>query len=99
MKRIFIGQTALRIELQCNVDITSCLEKKIKYIKPEDETIYELTATSSNDLAGHIYYDVILDTELDVAGKWKFWSWIKFVDGRVAAGDPQTLEIFEEGTL
>ena len=99
MKRVFVGQTAIQFELQCNVDVTGALERKIKYMKPKDSVVYEWGATSSNDTAGHIYYDVVLDTELDVAGKWKFWSWIKFADGRVAAGDPQTYEIFAEGTL
>jgi len=97
--KIFVGQTALRITLQCNINITGCLDKKIKYKKPKDDTIYEWTAVSSNDTVGHIYYDVALSTELDVAGKWKFWSWIKFADGREANGDAENLEIFEVGTL
>lgn len=99
MKRVFVGQTAIRFELQLNVDITGCLEKKIKYKKPKDDTIYEWNATSSDDTAGHIYYDVALNTELDVAGTWIFWGYIKFGDGRDANSDPQSYEIFEIGTL
>lgn len=99
MKRVFVGQTAIKFELQLNVDITGCLERKIMYKKPKDATIYEWGATSSNDTAGHIFYDVALNTELDTAGKWVFWGYIKFADGREAHSDPQTYEIFEIGTL
>jgi len=99
MKRVFVGQTAIQFELQLNVDITGCLEKKIMYKKPKDDSIYEWEASSSNDSVGHIYYDVTTSTELDVAGKWVFWGYIKFGDGREANSDPQTYEIFEVGTL
>lgn len=99
MKRVFVGQTAIRIELQMQVDITGCLEKKIKYKKPKDDTVYEWEATISNNTAGHIYYEVLLDTELDVAGKWRFWGFITFADGRSANSDPQAYEIYNVGTL
>jgi len=98
-RKIFVGQSSLRFKVECNTDITSCLVKKIKYMKPGDETVYEWNAVISDSVNGHIIYDVVLTTELDVAGKWKFWSYIQFSDGRIAMGDAETIEIFEVGTL
>lgn len=95
MGRVYIGQTALRIYLACGVNISSTLAERIYYRKPSGiEEYWE--ATVSDDLNGIMYYD-IQESELDEAGEWRFWSYIKFNDGTWATGESVTMMIYEAG--
>lgn len=96
--RVYVQQTSFRITLICNVDIATATVLKIKYKKP-DKTLGEFIAVSSNDPFGHIYYDVVNTNDFDQAGTWVLWSWVTFADGRYAPGDPEKLEIHEEGSI
>jgi hypothetical protein len=68
---------------------------KIYYRKPGG-TIGSLDATSSDDENGVIYADLDSDsTLLDTRGAWKFWSWVKFSDGRMARGETVGVTIWD----
>jgi len=86
MSNIFVGQSALRIQLTTGQVITGALSLKIQYKNPAGTT-GEWTATSGGDLTGIIYKDLAVATDLSVAGTWKFWAYVKFSDGREAYGD------------
>lgn len=87
MSKIFVDQTYLRIVLTTNVDITGAQETRIYYRKPNGTVSY-LAAAIDDPTEGVIYHDLDSDsTLLDARGAWKFWSWVKFADGREARGE------------
>ena len=95
MGKIYIGQTALRIQLTTNIDISSA-ETYIKYQKP-DGTKDQWDALILDPDRGIIYHDVSLPTELDQEGDWIFWAYVVFSNGKVAAGEPVTIYVYPEG--
>ena len=97
MGKIYVGQTKLRIQRTCNVDITGATVRKIKYIKPSGTT-GELTATELTAATGVIYFDVVSSATLDEAGTWITWAYVTFSDTRVAPGEPVTMKVWVEGT-
>lgn len=93
---IFKNQTYLRIQLTTGVNITSALETKIYYEKPDGEK-GNVDATVSDATMGIIYYDLIVDNSiLDQIGSWRFWAYIKFSDGRIARGDSVSVRILDD---
>ena len=96
MSNIFVGQSSLRIQATCNVDITDALTLEIRYRKP-DGTEGSWDATEGTAATGVIYYDLTETTELDQSGTWAFWAYIMFSDGRVAAGKSFNAKINPEG--
>lgn len=95
---IYVGQTALRIQLKCKVDITGALEKKIRYRKPDDVE-GEWDTTVLDVLTGIIYYDIAATSDIDQAGVWTFWSFVRFEDSRGAPGIPFELLVQAEGVM
>ena len=95
MSKIYLEQSALRIKLTAGVDITGALEKEIRYRKPNG-TEGAWTAEESVAATGVIYYD-LTGTELDAAGIWKFWAYIKFSDSRSAVGEAVQQQVYIEG--
>ena len=98
MSNIYVGQSALRIQLTVGQDITGALDLKIKYKKP-DKTTGDWTATEKTAATGVIYYDLVDTTELDPKGTWTFWAYVKFSDGREADGDAFKHKISEVGKV
>ena len=96
MGKIYAGQTALKIDLDTGIDLTVGVDViKIKFTKPApDVTVYEWTAAAENTTHA-IYY--VNGGELDVAGKWTFWSYVTFSDTTFAPGEPVAISVFEEG--
>jgi hypothetical protein len=95
MSKIYKGQSSLRIRLTTGVDITSASELLIKYRKPGG-TLGDWTATSEDDVAGIIFYDLVID-DLDETGNWIFWAHVIFSDSRTAPGQGVTVRVYEEG--
>lgn len=96
MSKVFVDQTCLRIILTTGVNIAGAQELKIYYRKPDD-TIGSLVAVAQNEATGIIYHDLDSDsTLLDQRGPWKFWSYVKFADGRFARGESVGVTIWDE---
>jgi hypothetical protein len=100
MSKIFKYQTYVRIQLEAGVSVAGALATEIKYLKPGGDT-GSLPATVYNTALGILYYDVPGDSsevefELDEAGRWSFWTWVTFADGRTARGDTYNIQIYDE---
>jgi len=93
MNKIYVNQTALRIQISLNIAITDAKEIYIKCKKPNGEINMWKAKTSSND----IYYDVS-DGDLNLPGEYIIWPYVVFNDNKTAAGTPSSLIIYEEGT-
>jgi len=98
MGKIFVGQNALRFQANVDVDITGALTLEIRYKKPDASTS-AFTATVLDAEAGTMYYDVALTSELDQAGTWLMWGYIKFSDGREAVGIPVRVVVHAIGEI
>lgn len=101
MSRIYAYQTYLRIILTTGVNIAGALDLKIYYKKPVTGTIDSVDAEVLDEAQGKIYYDVEPDSEgnsdfLDEVGKWKFWAYVVFSDGREARGDTITRMVYDK---
>jgi len=92
--KIYVGQTKLRLTVECLADLTGATAQVIKYIKP-DESTGSFTAILPEAAKGDIYYDFQTD-DLDMSGDWTFWSYITFADGSVP-GEAFTIHVYNEG--
>lgn len=98
-QKIYVGQTALTLDLQTNLNLTveGAVSAKQKYIKP-DGTSGEWPCTIEPDsLTGIIRYTVVSASDLDQAGLWKRWAYVTFAAGKVAPGEPVNFTVTEEG--
>jgi len=92
MSRIFINQTYLRIILCVGVNISGALSTRIYYKKPVSGTIgYVDASTGDPPEEGILYYDLLpVDSThpplLNEVGRWQFWAYVQFADGREARG-------------
>ena len=95
MNKIYVNQSALRIQLDTSQDVSDATVTQIKYIKPDGSTgSWNASASSSDDSL--IYYD-LTGTELDTAGRWTIWAYVTFSDLRSAAGEPYIMRVYAEG--
>lgn len=101
MAEIFVAQNALRLEVDTNLEsseLSTALLLRIYYKKPSGSTSY-FSALEDTDNEGIIYHDVVNDTDLDESGKWYFWSYVQFSDGRVGYGIPRMVRVNTVGDL
>ena len=94
MGKIYVGQTALRFELTTDIDVHGAV-CRIKYQKP-DGVVSTWSGIVSDLDTGVFYYDVQA-SDLDQAGDWILWAHVTFSDNTYAPGEPNTIEVFEEG--
>jgi hypothetical protein len=94
-QKIYVGQTALAIQLDTTIDLTTMTVGLIKYMKP-DGTTGQWTAVE--DDPGVLSYTVQSSSDLDMEGTWKWWAYVTFVDGSYAPGDPVTEYVYTEGS-
>jgi hypothetical protein len=98
MSKIFKLQTALKIRLTANINITSALSVKIEYVKPSGTT-GSLNALVESAATGIIYFDVLKNSDLiNEIGIWKFWAYIQFSDERIARGETVFVKIYDNLT-
>ncbi len=95
MSRIFKDQSYLRIVLTTNVSLTGALEVKIYYRTPSG-TVGSVTAEVSDETNGVIFYNMPTTSLLTETGLWRFWSYVKFSDSRIARGETVTERIYNE---
>jgi hypothetical protein len=94
MGKIYVGQTALRFQLTTDVDITGAL-CQVKHKRPDGETA-TWSGIILNADTGIFYYDVQAG-DLDLPGDWIMWAHVTFQDLTYAPGEPNTIEVYEEG--
>jgi len=87
MNEVFVNQTYLQIILTAGVNIYGAKETKIKYRKPSG-TVGVLDADVDNEASGVLSYTLPSGTSvINEKGEWRFWTYVKFVDDRVARGE------------
>lgn len=95
MGKIYVNQTALKIDLDTGIDLTTGVDVVyIKYQKPGSDTISEWVGTVEDTT--HITY-VASAGEIDTAKDWTFWSYVEFTDGSEAPGEPSIVTVYREG--
>lgn len=82
------------VEFNVGSDITGSTAQ-IKYKAPGG-VITAQTATITNAAGGVFSYDVP-NSELSVAGKYKFWYKLTLSGGTIAIGEPEDVLVYEEG--
>jgi hypothetical protein len=96
MRRVYKGQSALRITVKTFTDLEGIESAVIKYRKPDGST-GEFAAGVGDAAKGVIFHECI-EGEIDKSGWWSFWAFITFSDGRCAAGEAARLFVFIEGS-
>ena len=95
MGKIYVNQTALKIDLDTGIDLTTGVDVVyIKYKEPDSDTISEWVGAVENTT--HITY-VLSAGEIDLIGDWTFWSYVDFTDGSKAPGEPSIVTVYTEG--
>ncbi|GHV93330.1 hypothetical protein AGMMS50268_38330 [Spirochaetia bacterium] len=95
MRKIYKGQSALRITVKTFTDLEGIEAAVIKYRKPGG-SCGEFVAGVGDAAKGVIFHECI-EGELDKAGWWSFWAFITFGDGRTAAGETVKVFVWDEG--
>jgi hypothetical protein len=95
MRRIYKGQSALRITVRTFTDLEGIISAVIKYRKPDGST-GGFPAGVGDEAKGVIFHECI-EHEIDLAGWWVFWAFITFADGRTAAGEAAKVFVWNEG--
>lgn len=95
---IYKGQTELSIRVNTGVDITGATSTLIKYKDPNGLE-GSFTASIYDSYEGILNYDIVSSTDLNVVGKWTFWSYVTFANAKSAPGKPFTVEVFKEGAI
>jgi hypothetical protein len=96
MRRIYKGQSALRITVKTFTDLEGIEGAVIRYRKPGG-SCGEFSAGVGDMAKGVIFHEVI-EGEIDKAGWWVFWAFITFADGRTAAGEAAKVFVWQEGS-
>ena len=95
--KIYVGQTALTLQLDTGIDLSTASSALMKFIRP-DKTVGQWVAVIDAPATdGIISYDIASATDLDQSGIWKRWAYITFTGGAVAPGDCVPFEVFDEG--
>ena len=98
MSKIYVNQTALRINTSVNEDITGA-SVKIKYKKP-DNTTGEWIGVIDKPSSGGFYYDATSTEgvyDIDMKGKWTLWAEVTFANGNIALGEPTSMQVYLAG--
>lgn len=95
MGKIYVDQTALKIDLDTGIDLTIGVDSVyIKYVKPSTEVAAQW-AGSIEDTT-HVT-KILSGGEIDEPGDWKFWAYVNFNDGTEAPGEPVIVRVYQEG--
>ena len=86
----------MRLILRTYVDLTGFQSATIRYLKP-DGTSGELDAGVPDPADGLISHE-FGEGELDAAGWWRFWAFVRFADGRSSAGEAAKVHVWREGS-
>jgi hypothetical protein len=96
-RKIFKGQSALRVTLKTYTNLEGIQGALIRYRKP-DGSRGSFPAGVADAGKGVIFHECI-EGEIDAAGWWTFWAFITFADGRTAAGEAARVFVWREGAV
>jgi len=93
MGKIYVGQSALTLKLDTEVDLDTATSPRIYYLKPSGTTGY-WTGTVTETTK--IQYEVADTLQLDETGLWTFWAYALF-DTKVIYGEAAEKFVFSPG--
>jgi hypothetical protein len=96
-QKIFKGQTALTLELDTKIDLTSATNVWMKYTKPNGTTSSWVASVQDPATSGIIEYVITSPNDLNEVGEWTRWAYIEIDNIKYAPGDSVTFEVYEEG--
>lgn len=97
MGKIYEGQTAVKITVTTDVDITG-VTPILKYKKPSGTLGSFTTNINVVSIEEGVFSWVPADANaLDEVGTWTFWAYVTYTGGDVAAGEPFCVEIYKQG--
>ena len=95
MGKIYVDQTALKIDLDTGIDLTAGVDSVyIRYQKPNTTETLEWTASIENE--SHVV-KILNGGEIDAPGEWTFWAYVIFTDTTEAPGEPAVVVVHVEG--
>jgi hypothetical protein len=92
MGKIYNRQTALRIQVDCGIDLSTALVKEI-WVKKPGGSVMHWTATLSTLSNNICYYDIKEEAELDEVGYYYVQAYVQFADERKAFGEETRFEV------
>lgn len=96
--KIYVAQTHLTLELDCDSDLSDASTVIIKYTKPDGTTgSWTDNINITDPVAGLVERTVFAPGDLDQSGEWIVWAYATYNDSSVAPGEPDMLQVFDEG--
>ena len=94
MGKIYVGQSALTLKLDTEVDLSTATDPRIYYLKPVSGLIGYWVGSKVETTK--IKYDVVDALQLNEAGVWVFWAYALF-ETKVIYGESVKRFIFTPG--
>lgn len=94
MSKIYIGQIAARIVVDCVIDITEAGVRRIHYRKPGGDEGW-LDAFPYGDSKTEIFADVWEESFLNEPGIWHFWAYVQWGSAEKVVGQTARLRLYE----
>lgn len=95
MGKVYIGQTALKIEVDLKANLTDA-SVKLKFKKPTGEA-GEFAMIITDTINGIAKFEAQTANTFNVAGTWTFWAYVTYGNGKVAAGEVFIIRFYKEG--
>lgn len=104
--RVYVGQTALTITIDTEVDVSNANEVKIRWLipggvveDPNDDSVYdkEVVAEKVAGKPQHIQYKIPDPEFLAEAGTYTYWPWVSWGSNNSAPGNRNRMRVREEG--
>jgi hypothetical protein len=95
---IFAKQTKLDIIIDVGSSIQDHEIVEIRFQKPNNKRGKFIGSVDDAEL-GRIKYEVQSPADIDLAGIWIFWAYIKYQSGKEIKSEPVKIRIYDEGQL
>ncbi|MDA3851204.1 MAG: hypothetical protein PF447_08000 [Spirochaetaceae bacterium] len=93
MGRIYKGQSALRIRISTESDLSQTAGQMICYLSPGGIE-GQFPAVIEEELKGILFYD-LQQGDLEESGWWIFWVEVNYQDGRKGIGEKREVFLWE----
>lgn len=95
---MIVGSTDQKFEVDVCKDISGYDTAELRFIRPNKTTSF-FSATVTDAVNGIIEYDVVNESDIDMAGDWVFYAKINYLDGTVGYGEPFIVTAKDQGEL